>query len=483
MVLATFIIVFIRAPLFNDDADYLTFSLAIQKTGYPIEFWDPEKPRLFLNSPPLILYLMSVVTRWVSSVVVLRLLNVLLFALPMLFVLPTRSIFYNKPSLTVAAIAALYTVCSGPFLWELIHLRFDLPLACLTVLTLVCWSGAEIRGWSWISLSVIFVLTSLSYLTKFQAVCVTGALVLYSLIQLISSGRKAVAWPALFTHLAAATVSIAGLGLWYSFGQQDSGGDFSATLSWNLFDRMLPEVSLGELVSFVKVVKQTLIIVIIPLALFCVACATGAIDWKRDLLLQLFACAAMVIIGFNLIVFRFPGAGNYYMVQAVVPLGYLVGRSFESLMKESGRHGSGTWVLLLLMTLQGVMNLPPLTQAMQPDFNRMAARQLEPALRSEDLLFLDDWNQSRAIPYLLNRFDRYGYLLMMDPSRAESLLEPDSPSKVGALVLSEEAISKLVSSPEWSTVAQLIGRDFVRTSVFGSTFPIVIYLRRHQNGS
>jgi len=78
---------------------------------------------------------------------------------------------------------------------------------------------------------------------------------------------------------------------------------------------------------------------------------------------------------FNLIVFHFPGA---YGPGCRVSLGYLFGRSFESLMKESRRHGSGTWAVLLLLTLHGIMNFPPLTQAMQPDFNRMAAKQLEP---------------------------------------------------------------------------------------------------------
>jgi hypothetical protein len=246
---------------------------------------------------------------------------------------------------------------------------------------------------------------------------------------------------------------------------------------------MLHGASTAGFVSFVKVLKQTLIMVVVPLVLFCIACAVGAIDWKRDPLLPMSACMAIVIIAFNLIVFRFPGAGSHYMVQAVVALGYLLGRSFESLIKVSRHHGSGAWAVVLLLALQGIMNLPPLTQAMQPDFNRMAATQLEPTLRSEDLLLLDDPDQSRAIPYLLNRFDRYGYLLMMDPPRAESLLERDSPTKVGALVLTEQAMSTLVSSPEWSTVAQSIGRHFVRGSVFGSNFPIVIYLRRAREGS
>jgi hypothetical protein len=478
-VLATFIIVFVRAPLFYDEANYLTLALAIRETGYPIWFWDPERPELFLNSPPLILYLISLVRAWVSSIVVLRLLNVVLFALPMLFVLPIRSFFYNRSSLMAAAIATLYAVCSGPFLWELMQLRFDLPLACLTILTVVWWSGAQIRGWSWISLSVLFALTVLLYLTKFQAVCVTGALFLYALIQLLSSGRTAVAWPALLTHLAAATVSIAGLALWSSFAPHESGG-FTGTLSWNLFDRMLHGISLGEFVTFVKVLKKTLTMIVVPGALFCIACAVGAIDWKRDPLLQVSASVAMVVVIFNLIVFRFPGAGGSYMVQAIIPLGYMLGRSVESLMIHSK---AAALVSMLLVLIHGVINVPPLTEAMQPDFNRMAAKQLEPVLRSEDLLLLDDPSQSRAIPYILNRYDRYGYLLTMHPPRAEGLLERAGSGKVGALVLSEQAMLKLVSSPEWLAVARIIGRDFVRGSVFGSNFPIVIYFRRSREGS
>ena len=183
VVFATFISLFIRAPLFYDEANYLTLSLAIRQTGYPIWFWDPDRPLLFLNSPPLIIYFIALVSGWFSSnFVFLRLINIVLFALPLLFVFPIRSLFKHNSSLMAPAIAVLYSACTGPFLWELIQLRLDLPLACLTALTLVCWSNAQERGWSWLSVAALFALTALLYLTKFQAVCVTGALGIYALV-------------------------------------------------------------------------------------------------------------------------------------------------------------------------------------------------------------------------------------------------------------------------------------------------------------
>ena len=208
-------------------------------------------------------------------------------------------------------------------------------------------------------------------------------------IQWVYWGRTAVAWSALLTHLAAAAIAITGIALWSSFGQNPSGsgqseaGNLSRALSWNLFERLLPNPNFGELVSFVKVVKQTLILTIVPLGSIVIAYAIGAINWKRDSLFQLFACASVVIIMFNLILYRFPGAGSYYMVQAVVPLGYLLGRSFESLMKVSRRQRSGIGAVLFLLTLHGIMNLPPITQAMLPDLNRIAAQQFEAVLPPE----------------------------------------------------------------------------------------------------
>src|SRR5262249_40812358 len=170
-----FLLACLRAPLWNDESSYLTLAASIKSTGYPVWFWDPDKPELFLNSPPAILYFISFLPTWISSDVVwMRILFSMLFGLVPFAFLAIRA-FRTGASLFPIYATALFAACSGFFLMELIQVRFDLPLACLSCLVLVFYadatSGAERRGWLWLSLSSVFVLSILSFLTKFQAVC------------------------------------------------------------------------------------------------------------------------------------------------------------------------------------------------------------------------------------------------------------------------------------------------------------------------
>jgi hypothetical protein len=62
-----FVLVFVRGPLWYDESIYLTLSASTRSTGYPIIFWVPEKPSLFLDSPPAILYLIANLPNPISS--------------------------------------------------------------------------------------------------------------------------------------------------------------------------------------------------------------------------------------------------------------------------------------------------------------------------------------------------------------------------------------------------------------------------------
>src|SRR5262249_21319294 len=113
----------------------------------------------------------------------------------------------------------------------------------------------------------------------------------------------------------------------------------------------------------------------------------------------------------------------------------------------------------------------------RPDIDRVVAEQIAPALRSEELLLLDDDSRSRTIPFLLHRYDRYGFVSSMDPSRVESLLQREGSDRVGAVVFLERSLSQL-KAEKWSAVAEVIERKFFRAPQIGSPATFVVFLRR-----
>jgi hypothetical protein len=487
VIVLIFLLVCVRAPLWNDESGYLTLSESIRNTGYPVWFWDPEKPELFLDSPPAILYFISFFPTWISSNVVwVRILFSMLFGLAPFAFLAIRA-FRKGASLFPIYAAALFAACSGFFLMELIQVRFDLPLACLSCLVLACYAdagcacGVERRGGLWLSLSALFALTILSFLTKFQAVCLTGALFLDAMLAYFSLKRRAISWLAFCTHLAGAGSAIAIFAWWSSYSETASNAALSNTIRWNIFGRIFPSHDLTlEIMALSSVAKQILVKTIVPITVLLIACVWGRIDWSERLF-RLFVLITVMVVAFNLAVYRMPGAGNYYMTMATIPLGYVLGRSFESLSEFSPRL-SVTWALAVLLILHGVLNVPPVTRALRPDVDRMVAEQIAPVLRPTDLVLLDDDSRSRAIPFLLHRFDRYGFFFFLDPSRAKNLLQRDGPGRVGALLFLERSLAQL-KSEKWSAVADLIEQKFFRAPQVETSSGFVVFLRRDLDNS
>lgn len=483
-IVCIFLLVCVRAPLWYDEANYLTLATAIRAIGYPIWFWIPEQPVLFHASPPAILYLIGLLSAWISSnVVVLRILFVVLFGLTPFVFLAMRA-FRKGDSLIPVSTAALFATCTGIFLMELIQLRFDLPLACLSCLILILSADTGNRSpaadpkLSRLSLCCLFALSALAFLTKFQAVCLTGALVLDVLLAYFLSERWTVRCFAFLTHLAGAGLAVAAIAWWSASSEYASGAaSISNTVSRTIFEGIFPTQSLErEIINFTSVAKQILVVTILPTTVLLIASAFGKIDWN-DRLLRLFVLMTVMVIAFNLIMYRLPGAGNYYMTQAVIPLGYILGRSFESLHKFFLQRPQAVFVLVVLLILHGVLNLPPATRAIQPNVNQMVADSLAPVLRFEDVLLLDDENQSRTIPYLLHRFDRYGFLFYMDPASAANLLQRNGSGRVGAMVFLAQSSAKLASE-KWSAVGVLIEQKFFRATQLGRNPQLVVYLRR-----
>ena len=484
-ILLMFLLLCVRTPPWNDESAYLTLSASIQGRRYPLWFWDPEKPELFLTSPPALLYFISLFPARISSNVVwMRTILSLLFGLTPFAFIAIRALRQGTSLFPISA-TALFVACSGFFLMELIQVRFDLALACLSCLALVFYADAtsdmEKRKWLWLSLSFLFALSVLSFLTKFQAVCLTGALFLDLMLVHFSLKRQALNWLAFSTHLAGVGLAIAVFVWWSSTSKYASDAVLSNTIGWNIGSRILPSHELSkEVIGFSSVAKQILAKTIVPITVLLIASALGRIDWSERLF-RVFVLITVIVVAFNLAVYRMPGAGDYYMTMAAIPLGYVLGRSFESLY-DSSRRPSVSWTLAVLLILHGVLNLPPITRIFRPDVDRMVAEQIAPFLQSEDLLLLDDDARSRTIPFLLHRIDRYGFFFYLDPARVESLLQRDGLGRVGALVLLEQSLAQL-NSKKWSAVAELIDQKFYRVPPLGSSPRFVVFLWRHPNNS
>jgi hypothetical protein len=440
-------------------------------------FWDPEKPELFLSSPPALLYFISFLPTWISSDVVwTRISFFLLFALTPFAFLGIRALKKGASLFPISA-AALFAACSGFFLMELIQVRLDLPLACLSCLVLAFYADAcevEKGGWLWLFLFFLFALSALSFLTKFQAVCLTGALSLDVMMEYLK--RRAISWSAFCAHLAGTGLAIAIFVWWSSSSEYASDVTLSNTIRGNIVGRIFPSHDLTqELMILSSVAKKILVKTIVPITVLLIACVLGRIDWSERLF-RLFVLLTVMVVAFNLAVYRMPGAGDYYMTMAAIPLGYILGRSFESLY-EFSRRASAIWALAVLLMMHGILNVPPVTRTFRPDVDRLVAEQIAPVLRSDDLLLLDGDARSRTIPFLLHRFDRYGFFFFMDPSRVENLLQRHGAGRVGALVLLEQSLTRLTSE-KWSTVAELVELKFFRAPQVGTPPQFVVFLRR-----
>jgi hypothetical protein len=266
------------------------------------------------------------------------------------------------------------------------------------------------------------------------------------------------------------------------------------TLSNNLGRIGAQWTSYSEFEKIFEVVKNVLPMVIVTAVVFVMAKSAGSIDWKNDRLLRLCVLMAVVVVAFNIAVHRFPGAGDYYMTQAAIPLGYIFARSFDSLFYVK-RSKTFLLALVVLLTLHAMLTVQLgwgsqqrwvyglkdlLGTAGRLDAAKLVAANLAPFLRHDEVILLDRWqSQSLAIPYWLNRSDRYTYLLQMDPIEAENLLERKGEGRVGALVFfSEEAEATMASTERWSGVMALLARDFVRSPQVQKTSNWSVYLRR-----
>lgn len=479
-IVAVFVAASLGAPLWFDEANYLSLADGIGRTGYPVWLWKPDQPELFQDSPPGLIYLIHWLSAAISSnVAVLRLACAILFgAIPWVALI----IFARGRGVPLGslAVAALFATSIGIWMLELVQIRLDLPIAGLAALALIAaaaWIDREDAGGKgWWALAAVAVLSAAAFLTKYEAVCLTGALILAAAADAtwLRTRRSAMA---LAAHLAGLVGALAILVAWTASYRalNTDGAPVADAVQSNVFGRILPDFNdlAHEVDEFRWTVKTTLNIAALPLIALIIAAARGTIDWRGDPLLRLCTFFSLAVIGFNAVVYRMPGAGDYYVAEAVLPLGYILGRSLEALAPSAKALGAAAaLVLAISLGLNGLTFLPWLL----PRQEEAVAATLAPVLAATDVILLGDTSQSRAIPYLLGRSDRYGYLFHIDPAKVPDLLTRRGPGEVGAIVLSPHAMGRL-RAPGAAAIQAAVDENF-QTDGPPTPDGLAIYLRR-----
>ena len=484
-IIAVFFLLFGQTSVWFDEANYLVIAGAIRETGYPIWFGDPDRPNIFIDSPPGFLYLLSIFSTYVTNdLFVVRLSNglvSLIISFSALFIYIRR----KGLDMILLSVTALFCAVTYFFIVELVQVRMDLPLAALTFLILILAALAEeefkehsernlktlVNRRLFLTLALLICASALLFLTKFQAVCVTACMFLNVL--LCQDFRRLASWLPLIAHIIGGVIGILVLVVLMISNPLVPGAEVFDRLAYDV-GRVAPFSSVLNLSGILAVSKQIIPKVIVPAIFIGVVQSKISNKYGADPLVRLSVLMIVIVVAFNIAVYRMPTAGHYYMIQAALPLGYITAKSFNSILQAHRR-----WHVLILtfvLTFHALLNVqfggggPErstnwLKDLMGPagrlDASKVVAADVAPSLRSKELLLLG-WNQARVVPYWLNRPVLYGYLFDMDPIRAESLLDQKGPRRVGALVFFGE---EKLRSREWSRVEALLARDFVRARV------------------
>jgi hypothetical protein len=258
-----------------------------------------------------------------------------------------------------------------------------------------------------------------------------------------------------------------------------SGGDaqpLAANLLYNL-DRIFGVQDLrAEGENFLANVTEVASKVSLPLVLLLVAATVGRVQVSKEPLLLLSFALSMAVAAFNVVVFRMPGAGTYYMTQAAIPLAYIAARSIVAICGTEKLVVAGAAIgLNALASLPiGLDALPRFdaglsgitTGITKADQTRLVANALAPLLGAEDIVLLDGWQfQSRALPYWLGRWSNYGYLLDMEPDAAAKLLAGTGTNRIAAVAFLGDGAEEILRGDKWLSVAMTVKTSFVELNV------------------
>jgi hypothetical protein len=451
-----------------------------------------DKPRLFLDSPPGLLYAISFINGIVGdNLFLLRIVyGVTCVAIPFIALL----LYIRMMNLGLLLLSVTLLFCSMTFYYirELVQVRMDLPLAALSFVALLLVATWEEQSQhresasKWLTLGVLCGISALAFFTKYQAVCLTGALGLYTIFR---NPRLLASWFPLIAHLLGAAIGILAVLILVKPG--------IAALLMYVFE-MLDVHGVSKINSLIdeqghwSVFKKIIPMVAVPVVVFTMV-NWGSRNWKNEPLLLLCVLMVLVVIAFNLAVHRGPGAGHYYMTQAALPLAYIYAWSFNCLF--NARRVGAIAAMLAALTFHSIINVNVAGGSPERwgygwmdlvgpvgrlDQAKLVATSLAPSLGPEEVLLLDDWDA--AVPYWLNHL-RYSYNLNnMGPVRAEKLLEQRGPNRVGAVIIRSQDTLTLLRRSEWAEVDAMLSREFVRLRVENAP-DWSIHVRRAERGS
>jgi len=317
---------YLWTDLTYDEAVYLRLARTIAESGLPLRrtYEDFNRFRLFENSPPLIIYVASISQKlFPGDDLPARLVHLAAF------VLPTYLVVWWVARATFGAWAAfaslIVLLTNGSYVRAASHVLLNIPLglfACLGLIAFYQSSCSPVRRLP--PLFLVAIATTLAVWTKYQAICLAAAVVVY-LIYIVATrgylGLRSTLLPLSAMVVSGAIAVIALVGFFWTFGGRDGLG---TTLMVNAGRISTASMSMLEIARAVLGTARECESTLGPAVLLVGAFAVCAEPRHRGLLVLLAGFVAATV-AFNLTLFRLPGAGSSYLDSAVPALALLAG--------------------------------------------------------------------------------------------------------------------------------------------------------------
>lgn len=454
-----------RTALWYDESNYLVIASEIKKTGFPVWYWHPDWPGLFLDSPPGMLYLLSLLP---SDVLRNPQLLRMLYVVPLLAV-PIVALFIylrTEPQRwRLLFLTSVFLFTTGYFAIELLQVRFDLPLASLSFVALILLAELERRpsgsglAARTLLLLAFMVVTAFAFATKYQAACLTGVVAIWAVVRLAS--RQSFVMPVLahVVGLVAALTAVFAVSWLYD----GTGASILNGAGYNL-GRIFSAQAQGsvDLVALARGAAVALAQAALPIGMYILARIAAPDDAKADPLLTLSFWLSLVVVAFNIVTYRMPGAASYYMTQAAIPLAYMAARSILLAAPVARRWA---WAAVLVGVINLVLTLPlGWTQNQYwnwnafvqgtagPDQARLVSDEISRTLQPDEVVLLDSEVQGREIPYWLGLSSHIGFINAMEPKHADELLDRTGAGRVAYIVFRWDEMLNKMKSPPWEDV-------------------------------
>ena len=328
--------------------------------------------RLFGNSPPLLLYVASLSQMvFPGNEVPARLVHFFVFVVPTYLLVwwVTRSSF--GPWAACASLIALLT--TGSYVRDTTNVLLNIPLGLLACVALLAFdrstSGSSHRA-AW--LAALALAMALAVWTKYQAVVIAAAIVLYVIYMIAARGHTGVrsTLPSLATTIASGAIAVIALiGFFWAFSGREG---LASTLAVNA-NRIDPTtMSMGQIADAVIETARECERTLGAIALLLGASVLWVEPRHRGLLVIL-ASYVVATIAFNLAVFRLPGAGSSYLDSAVPALAMLIGPAAVRFVQLATTPATRTLVAAAATAVQFADSPSTTYEVPRPNGSRLAA--------------------------------------------------------------------------------------------------------------